>query len=94
MIAGANGTHCICVCLAHQNIKLMIIGLNLHKLRFIADENPLDAYKSCISLKLLSNSSNKDCFLKECYSCPSMKNFKDALRVALEEEFIQKITHK
>ena len=32
VLAGASGTHCVCVCIAHQNVKLMIIGANLHKI--------------------------------------------------------------
>ena len=71
----------------------MLIGANLHKIRFTAEENPLDMYKSCIS-KIVGNPPNKDCFLKKCDSYPSMKNFKDAIQVVLEEEFIEKITYK
>lgn len=32
VLAGANGTHSVCVCMIHQNIKLMIDGAKIQKL--------------------------------------------------------------
>ena len=28
VLAGASGTHCVCVCTIHQNVKLMLNALN------------------------------------------------------------------
>lgn len=93
VIAGSSGTHCVCVCTLHQNIKLMIIGANLQKIKLKENEKSLDSYKSCIS-KIVCNPPNKDCYLNKCDNCPKINSFKDALQEALEEEMIENITYK
>lgn len=40
ILAGARGTHSVCVCAIHENVKLLIDGVNLHRLSLI-DHNPL-----------------------------------------------------
>ena len=41
IIAGASGTHSVCVCTAHQNIKVMIAGGSLHKITLPESDNTL-----------------------------------------------------
>ncbi|EFN71276.1 hypothetical protein EAG_00172, partial [Camponotus floridanus] len=47
ILAGANGTHSVCVCTIHQNCKLMIDSVNLNNLT--KDSNViLHDYKDCL----------------------------------------------
>lgn len=93
IIAGASGTHAVCVCTAHQNVKLMIAGANLNKLMIFEYDQPLKTYKDCLP-KLMCTPPNKSCFLNECDYCPEVSMFKEALLTAFEEDMIENITYK
>lgn len=93
IIAGVSGTHCVCVCTAHQNIKLMIAGGNLHKITLPGSDNPLKTYKECIA-KIMCNPPTQSCFLNECAYCPKIDDFKEALMEYFEENMVENITYK
>lgn len=93
IIAGASGTHSVCVCTIHQNTKLMIAGSNMHKITLPGTEHPLKTFKDCTS-KILCNVPNKTCFLNQCDNCPSIDSFKNDLFTAFEEEMVDTITYK
>ena len=46
VLAGASGTHSVCVCTIHQ--KLMLLGANIHHLT-IQDDVPLKKYNHCLA---------------------------------------------
>ena len=48
VLAGASGTHLVCVCTIHQNVKLMLRGARLHDLTS-SDDNPLLSYHHCLA---------------------------------------------
>ena len=64
ILAGSSGTHTVCVCTTHQNVKLMIENVRLGVLT-----NLLKSYKDCIS-KIKCNSSSIECNMGNCTSCP------------------------
>lgn len=68
VLAGGSGTHTVCVCMAHQNFKLM---LNAVGLKQTAEE---------LMSTLVCNIENEDCMRNRCPACPS----KDALQMILE----------
>lgn len=92
ILAGASGTHTVCVCHIHQNVKLMMIGSNLKELT--SEENiPISSYKTCIAL-LLCNPAHPTCYLNECKNCPKFEEFKIYLDKLFCENSIETIEYK
>ena len=54
VFAGASGTHCVCVCTIHQNVKLMIVGSHMD-LQLDELETPIKNYKHALA-KIQCNS--------------------------------------
>ena len=67
VIAGASGTHAVCVCTIHQNTKLLINSLNTK-----------EDYKDMMKL-LVCNTDNRDCMIHRCSECPSSDILKEHL---------------
>ena len=64
ILAGASGTHSVCVCTIHKNAKLMFDAINVKKLT----ENssiPIVNYKDCLQEMMCKNVTN-DCHLDIC----------------------------
>ena len=91
LLAGANGTHIVCVCTIHQNIKLMLQALNIKKLTENLD-NPLSDYKDCLKRITCKNPTN-ECHLNNCKKCPSIDDFSEFLIELLEEHEIYEIQY-
>ena len=56
VLAGANGTHSVCVCTVHQNVKLMSFEMQIPE---------LPTYHHCLA-KIISNPPHARCYLGEC----------------------------
>lgn len=93
IIAGASGTHAVCVCTVHQNVKLMMAGANLNKVLLLGSDQPLKTYKECLP-KIMCSPPNQSCFLNDCDYCPDVNIFRDALLTALEEDMVESVTYK
>ena len=92
VLAGASGTHSVCVCTIHQNVKLMFLGARLSEL--IAPENiALPSYHHCLA-RILCNPPLPTCYLGECAYCPGVSNLRDDLITLLDENLIDNITFK
>ena len=51
VLPGAQGTHSVCVCAHHENVKLMLDGINISRLT--ADSGTvLCNYKDCLSQQI------------------------------------------
>ena len=84
VLAGASGTHCVCVCTIHQNVKLMLNALN-DKVKY---EYPrFLAIMSC-------NPGRPECFLGQCGFCPGTDAMKQRLIFELEEKGLETMTYK
>ena len=61
ILVGPKGTHSVCVCTMHQNVKLMLSAINLEK--------------SCHSLieMIVCNRDSKTCMVHRCQKCPGIK---------------------
>ena len=51
VLAGASGTHSVCVCTIHQNVKLMMNGGKIPGIT-ANDNNPLKTYDHCFAIHL------------------------------------------
>ena len=92
VLAGASGTHSVCVCTIHQNVKLMFSGARLSEV--IAPESiSLPTYHHCLA-KILCNPPLPTCYLEECEFCPGISKFRDDITTHLDENLIDNVTFK
>ncbi len=64
VLAGASGTHSVCVCTIHQNVKLMILGSKLDKITS-GMESELKNYSDCLA-KIVCDQAEPNCHLGAC----------------------------
>jgi len=67
VLAGASGTHAVCVCTIHQSIKLMMIGGRISEIS-AEDEVPLKEYGHYLA-RIICNSPQSDCYFQACNLC-------------------------
>ena len=84
VLAGSSGTHCVCVCVIHQNVKLMLQQLNISE---------LSTYYNCLS-KIMCNPPSPSCYLGECSTCPELQSFKEELIELMEKYEIDQVVFK
>ena len=60
VLAEASGTHAVCVCTIHQNVKQMMIGGKIADLSAY-DNIPLKEYSHC-PVKIICNPPQPDCY--------------------------------
>ena len=92
VLAGASGTHSICVCTIHQNVKLMLLGAKLPEVTAHIDV-PLKTYHHCLA-KMICNPPQPDCYLDKCDYCPGVTELKECLLTALDMNMIDNIMFK
>lgn len=71
--AGAPGTHSVCVCTVHQNVKLMIAATDIK-----------ESYQELMA-KCVCELSQKNCMLGRCEECPGENALKQYLTQCFEE---------
>ena len=72
ILAGASGTHTVCVCPHHQNVKLMLDGPKLN----------ID-YKDLLDI-IVCDKENYSCMMNECTDCPGKQALLDTIDVSEE----------
>ena len=93
ILAGGAGTHSVCVCTIHQNIKLMIVGSGLSCCTE-GEEIHLSDYTSCLAATTC-NEKSIDCFFHQCSDCNSLSNnFAEYLETIFEKHMIDDISYK
>ena len=75
ILAGASGTHSVCVCTIHQNVKLMMMEIQLPELL---------TYHHCLA-KIMYNPPHPRCYLGECDACPGIEKLKQELFTQFDE---------
>lgn len=89
ILAGANGTHSVCVCTIHQNCQLMIDSINLKNLT--KDSGMiLNDYKDCLK-QIICENPVSNCYLDECSTCPGPTELKKHVNELLDEKSINDI---
>jgi hypothetical protein len=71
---GESGTHSVCVCIYHQNVKLILSGIGLYDDRHLLMD------------KVVCSVYNKDCMMSRCSNCPGTENLKLYLEDLISEE--------
>ena len=84
ILAGASGTHSVCVCTIHQNVKLMMFEMRL---------SDLPTYHHCLA-RIMCNPPLPKCFLGGCEACPGITKLKDDLIALLDENDMDQIVYK
>lgn len=90
ILAGQSGTHNVCVCKTHQNIKLKLSGVKqaLKNKGAIFDETYNDFIKNSTCEK-----STSSCFLSSCKKCPGISHTIEKLKTLLDDHEINEITY-
>lgn len=73
VLAGASGTHSVCVCTIHQNVSLLLHACSIE-----------EHYNDLID-KLVCSRLNRDCVLRHCTKCPSSDSLKTFIKEKFEE---------
>jgi len=60
VLARSSGTHAVCLCTIHQNVKLMMIGGKIAELSPY-DDIKLKEYNHCLA-KIICNPPQTDCY--------------------------------
>ena len=84
ILAGASGTHSVCVCTIHQNVKLMMFEMRL---------SDVPTYHHCLA-KIMCNPPLPKCYLGACGVCPGIAKFKEELITLLDENDVEQIVYK
>lgn len=92
ILAGGNGTHSVCVCTTHQNVKLMIVGGKMKEIK-INQSSDLDDYKQGLS-QIMCQEKTPNCYLNKCKECPGVAQLKEKNLNHFEEEMVENITYK
>ncbi len=92
VLAGASGTHSVCVCTIHQNVKLMMQSIKLGELN-TSDGTSLGTYQHCIA-QVICNPPLPNCYLGTCKFCPGFDSLEELLRTVLDDNMIDEITFK
>ena len=94
VFAGASGTHCVCVCTLHQNVKLMMVGSHMDDLQLEDElETPIKNYKHALA-KIQCNPFLPACPLGECKNCPGIAMLKEWLLQCFEIKGVEEIEYK
>lgn len=82
VLIGSSGTHCVCVCIIHENCKLMLEALDIQSLTK-ASNSPINDYKDCIK-QIICKEPTSSCYLDECKLCPGITALSTDLKRLLE----------
>lgn len=92
VLAGSSGTHNVCVCVYHENIKLLLDAIDLQSLT----KNTsliLENYHDCIEATVCAN-AHDECYLGECLDCPNMSGLRKHLLECFERKNILQIEYE
>lgn len=93
ILAGGSGTHTVCVCTTHQNVKLMMSSIGFSSISWDGDSSPLKSYHSCLA-KIMCNPPSQECWMNECKQCPGVEPLHDALVNQFEDNLVDEVTYK
>lgn len=85
VLAGAKGTHSVCVCTIHQNSKLMFKAIE----NVVSYDNVINCMK-----ELLCEEPSSKCYLSRCDKCPSSDVLKQEIVDCIQEASIKTLSFK
>jgi len=92
ILAWASGTHSVCVCAIHQNVKLLMKDARIRDLT-ADDDVPLTNYHTVLAY-MICNPPLPACHLNECNECPGVSAIRDRLINKLDARMIESMTFK
>ena len=92
VLPGASGTHTVCVCTIHQNVKLMFIAAKIHELTANSSQS-LQTYHQCLA-HIICNPPRPICYLGSCNECPGIAQLNTDLLEIFEHNMIENVTFK
>ena len=92
MLAGASGTHSVCVCAIHENVKLLIDGSSIKSLT-ANTLYPIQTYHDCLK-RMICDDTSTNCYFGTCPDCPGATSLIDELERIFESNFIEQITYR
>lgn len=100
VLAGAAGTHTVCVCVIHQNFKLKFLGAKLNRIETETDDNgqtvkAFNSYREVLQQNLC-DPPTEHCFLNICKNktCGTTNTTRNRIEEYFEENCIEEVTHK
>ena len=90
ILVGASGTHSVCVCAIHQNVKLLLAGAKLQKLLPVSSNFPC-TYKDVLS-NMRCDVFSESCNLNNCKDCSGYGPLRKKLQDLFEQHFIISIS--
>ena len=92
ILAGPTGTHTVCVCVHHQNVKLMMEGSQLRDLS--KEQNvTLDSYRHCLA-QVMCNPPSLNCIFRKCKECSGTENLQQLLEKIFEGHMVDKVKYR
>ena len=91
ILAGASGTHSVCVCTMHQNVVLMMNGGKISDC-FI-DKVQLKTHDHCLA-QIICNPPLPNCYFGVCKSCPGISALKENLKEHMDVHLIDDVAYK
>lgn len=73
VLAGASGTHSVCVCIIHQNVQLLLSATHFQ-----------ESYHDLLA-KMVCSIESRNCMLKVCPKCPGINSLKMYLQSKFED---------
>lgn len=89
VLAGQSGTHTVCVCTIHQNVKLMMENCKISSIT----SAQITSYKDCLT-QMVCNPASIDCHFSNCVSCPGVDNIRNMLEDGFQENLIDTLTFR
>jgi hypothetical protein len=90
-LAGANGTHAVCVCTIHQNVMLMLAAIQ--QSNFTQEHDYLKTYRHCLLL-MICNPAQSACYFGKCTECPGSENLEQKISDYFNDNEVENITFK
>ena len=87
ILAGASGTHSVCVCTIHQKVKLMMVGGKIAILT-ANDSIPLTTYNHCLA-QIICNPPQPN----TCTSCPGISQLNEHLREVMDDNLVDNVVY-
>ena len=88
VLAGATGTHSVCVCIMHQNVKLIMTGGRLEALT----KGWYNHYTDCLAAMQCEPPTYK-CVTGKCKHCPEIEQLREELETTMEENGVETVQY-
>lgn len=89
VLAGQSGTHTVCVCTLHHNVKLKLDACRIGQLTSDCII-PLNDYKDCLKF-IVCKDPTIGCFSNKCKECPGTEQLAEMLKIKFDDAMIDTI---